>query len=60
MAPYKIITIEDQVNALDQETAERVTRLVFECSASLDLAILAVQDANKDEGTGRQGDKETR
>jgi hypothetical protein len=51
MAPYKIITIEDQVNALDQETAERVTRLVFECSASLDLAILAVQDANSDKQT---------
>jgi hypothetical protein len=51
MAAYKIITIEDQVNALDQETAERVTRLVFECSASLDLAILAVQDANSDKQT---------
>ena len=46
MAPHDMITLEAQVNALDRETAERVTRLVFECSASLDLALLAVQDAN--------------
>jgi hypothetical protein len=46
MAPHDIVALEAQVNALDQETAERVTRLVFECSASLDLALLAVQDAN--------------
>ncbi len=38
MAPHEIIELEAQVNALDRETAERVTRLVFECSASLDLA----------------------
>ena len=46
MAPHEISALEAQVNALDSETAERVTRLVFECSASLDLALLAVQDAN--------------
>jgi hypothetical protein len=46
MAPHDIVALEAQVNALDRETAERVTRLVFECSASLDLALLAVQDAN--------------
>ena len=46
MATHDSIALEDQVNALDRETAERVTRLVFECSASLDLALLAVQDAN--------------
>jgi hypothetical protein len=48
MAPHDIVALEAQVNALDRETAERVTRLVFECSASLDLALLAVQDANSD------------
>ena len=46
MAAQDIAALEAQVNALDRETAERVTRLVFECSASLDLALLAVQDAN--------------
>jgi hypothetical protein len=46
MAPHEISALEAQVNALDSETAERVTRLVFECSATLDLALLAVQDAN--------------
>jgi hypothetical protein len=46
MAPHDIVALEAQVKALDRETAERVTRLVFECSASLDLALLAVQDAN--------------
>jgi len=46
MAARNILALEDQVNGLDRETAERVTRLVFECSASLDLALLAVQDAN--------------
>jgi hypothetical protein len=60
MTSHEIIAIEAQVSALDRETAERVTRLVFECSASLDLALMAVQDANKDKGTGRQGGRETR
>lgn len=46
MAAHDSVALEAQVNALDRETAERVTRLVFECSASLDLALLAVQDAN--------------
>jgi len=46
MAPNDIAALEAQIDALDRETAERVTRLVFECSASLDLALLAVQDAN--------------
>jgi hypothetical protein len=46
MAPHEIAALEAQVNGLDRETAQRVTRLVFECSVSLDLALLAVQDAN--------------
>jgi len=49
MTSHDIDALEAQVNALDRETAERVTRLVFECNASLDLALLAVQDA--DDGT---------
>ena len=49
MTSHAIDALEAQVNALDRETAERVTRLVFECNASLDLALLAVQDA--DDGT---------
>ena len=51
MTAHDIAVLEAQVNALDRETAERVTRLVFECSASLDLALLAVQDANNGEQT---------
>lgn len=39
--------LENRLSTLDRETTQRVTRLVFECSASLDLALLAVQDANR-------------
>jgi len=46
MAPNETVAFEAQVNALDRETAERVTRLVFECSVTLDLALMAVQDAD--------------
>jgi len=53
MAPHDIVALEAQVNALDRETAERVTRLVFECSASLDLALLAVKDANNSTQTSQ-------
>jgi hypothetical protein len=53
MAPHEIVALEAEVNALDRETAERVTRLVFECSASLDLALLAVQDANSSTQTSQ-------
>jgi hypothetical protein len=55
MGSHDIATLEAQVNALDRETAERVTRLVFECSASLDLALQAVQDAKNSEQTAGQG-----
>jgi hypothetical protein len=46
MAPHEIAKLTAQVNALDKETARRVARLVLECRASLELALLAVQDAN--------------
>jgi len=46
MAQHDSNPLEAKVNALDRETAERVTRLVFECSVSLDLALMAVQEAN--------------
>ncbi len=48
MTPHDTMTLlESRLSMLDQETARRVTRLVFECSASLDMALLAVQDANR-------------
>jgi hypothetical protein len=48
MTPHdKMNLLERRLSMLDRETAQRVTRLVFECSASLDLALLAVQDANR-------------
>lgn len=43
----RMTLVESRLSTLDCETAQRVTRLVFECSASLDLALLAVQDANR-------------
>ncbi len=46
MSPQKIAELEAQINALDQETAYRVTRLVMGCGASLQLALQAVQDAD--------------
>ena len=47
MASDKRAALEAQISTLDRETAQRVGRLVFECSASLDLALLAVQDADR-------------
>ncbi len=47
MAPDKRAALETQISALDHDTAQRVVRLVFECSASLDLALLAIQDADR-------------
>jgi hypothetical protein len=54
MAPHDIAALEAKINALDSETTERVTRLVFECSASLDLALRAVQDANSGRPAGQE------
>jgi len=48
MAPHEIAALAAQVNALDKETARRVARLVLECHASLELALLAVQEANNE------------
>lgn len=49
MAAPEHVTIEAELDTLDRDTAQRVTRLVFECSASLELALQAVQDANSGE-----------
>ena len=55
MTPDELTLLENQLSTLDQDTARRVTRLVFECSASLDLALLAVQEADRTiGGQGRQ------
>jgi hypothetical protein len=47
MTQSELALLENQLNTLDQDTARRVTRLVFECSASLDLALMAVQEADR-------------
>ncbi len=47
MVSDKHAALEAQLSALDRDTAQRVGRLVFECSASVDLALLAVQDADR-------------
>lgn len=46
MTSQQIAALAAQVDQLDRETARRVARLVLECNASLQLAILAVQAAN--------------
>jgi hypothetical protein len=47
MVQHDIAALETQLATLDQDTAQRVTRLVVECSVSLDLALLAVQEADR-------------
>lgn len=47
MTSQTTTALETQLTMLDPDTAQRVTRLVFECSASLDLALLAVQEADR-------------
>jgi hypothetical protein len=47
MTSQVMTALETQLNTLDSDTAQRVRRLVFECSVSLDLALLAVQEADR-------------
>ena len=47
MATQPFAALEAQLYELDQDRAERVARLVFECQSSLELALLAVQDADR-------------
>lgn len=53
MTTYDRATLEAQLSALDQETAQRVRHLVVECNASLDLALLAVHETNLNIEKGR-------
>src|SRR5438128_1632541 len=47
MAPQEYAALAAKVNALDRETALRVARLVLECRSSLELALVAVQEADR-------------
>ncbi len=47
MAAQPFAALEAQMNALDHDTALRVALLVLECQASLELALIAVQDADR-------------
>ena len=46
METFEQDALEAQINALDQDTARRVARLVVECHASVPLALRAVQEVN--------------
>ena len=59
MAAQPYAALEAQLNALDRDTARRVARLVLECRASLELALIAVQEANRREQSGA-GDRQPR
>jgi hypothetical protein len=45
MSAEEFTALEEEIEALDRETACRVARLVMECGASLSLALEAVQAA---------------
>jgi hypothetical protein len=47
MTSHSLTELETPLDTLDQDTAQRVTRLVAECSVSPALALLAVEDANR-------------
>lgn len=48
MTTTDVALIEAQVQALDHTTALRVTRLVLECGSSLAMALMAVQEADRE------------
>jgi hypothetical protein len=56
MAPEEFTALDAQIEALDQESACRVARLVIECGASIPLAMQAIADANagRADGAARQ------
>lgn len=47
MPREEINVFEAQMSALDRETARRVGHLVTQCGASLNLALQAVQEADR-------------
>ena len=48
MATQEIAIVQAHFGALDPATAQRVSRLVSESSSSLELALLAVQEADRE------------
>ena len=54
MTAYDMTILETQLSNLDQDTAQRVMHLVFECNASLALALSAVHEANLSIGKERK------
>jgi hypothetical protein len=52
MAPEEFKALDAQIDALDNESACRVARLVVECGASIQLAMQAVADANTRRANG--------
>ena len=47
MAPEQLAALDAQVSTLDRDIAQRVRRLMIESGASLDVALLAIQDADR-------------
>ncbi len=59
MSREEMNLLEAQVGGLDYETARRVTDLVTQCGASLNLAIQAVQDADSTIREPAYGERKT-
>jgi hypothetical protein len=53
MATQEIAIVQAQFSALDPVTAQRVSRLVEESRSSPELALLAVQEADRERAQAR-------
>lgn len=47
MVGERLAALDAQAHALDRDIAQRVRRLVVECGASPDVALLAIQEADR-------------